>query len=166
MTQFYIQLTVLCIQFYALAYCPEVPPLDRRETLERTIYEISPHTALAVARPLSTYIDLFCDRRDHLDALAVVWIESGFKPNAKSHTQDHGLFQLNEVHGPVHEWTPAERTAFACERIRWAKERGDLAYYHSKTPSHRRAYRSKLRKAKMYVNIHYAKFAPNNTGDL
>jgi len=107
------------------------------KTLEERIYELKPNIRKDLARRIGHVVRSNCNSRDWFDAIHVAFVESSFRHRVSNHTGDHGLFQLNIVHGNVMDWSLDDQAKFACERIAWAKKRGGLGFYHSKTRKHR-----------------------------
>ena len=136
----------------------KVPQPTKEEYVQHQIQKLHPS---AVKRPfvknLGNLIAHHCDSRDFRDAVIISFAESGFQ-NVVSKTQDFGPMQINAVHRKlskdktytieVSTWSLRDQVQFACRRIRWAKERGDLAYYHSNNPRHRSAYGARLKEIK------------------
>jgi hypothetical protein len=107
------------------------------KTLEERIYELKPATSKDLARRIGHVIRTNCAPRNWFDALHVAFLESSFRVRITNSTGDYGLFQLNGVHGDIAAWSLQEQTKYACERIAWAKRRGGIGFYHSKTRKHR-----------------------------
>lgn len=114
--------------------------LSSYQLIERKIYALSPKTKTHVARQIATHVVTFCDPRDYDDIILIGFIESGFRENVVSSTQDHGYFQVNEIHGSSDYLTDK-----ACRLLRSAKEQGARCRYHSRTPSLCAAYEKKLK---------------------
>lgn len=110
--------------------------------------ELRPSIKPSLASRLAFYTEMFCDPETGFDLIRIGFLESSLRDSLQSKTEDYGMFQINVVHGLVGQGHLAEQVAWACARIKWAKSRGSIGYYHSKTKKYRQAYMDRYNKLK------------------
>ena len=142
------QYTILLTLFWCLSSsCPEGmyqgPPTTDLIFVRSKIYEVKPTIQQYKADIISKLIVNNCDKNDWVDAVRIAWVESSFR--FLNSFPDIGLMQLSSKwHPGVEEFDRNQRMAYACSLIKTAKQKGNLAYYHSTESPFKEQYEKRL----------------------